>query len=203
MRQSPFKGVSFSTLREAARAFRPAISSQRRQLWAALALTISLTVVKLLQPWPLKFVLDTVVRPKSEGPFGLSPRGTIAVAAVLTVAVAALHGLLNLGLTKKGAQVARGLALGIRRQVFQHLHRLAIPFHGGQRTGELLTRLMGDVNVVRDTLSALWLRVLEAVLLFVAMVVVMFVIDPLLALVALIPLPGIAVALPRSSRKLK
>ncbi|HEX2088313.1 MAG TPA: ABC transporter ATP-binding protein [Actinomycetota bacterium] len=203
MRQSPFKDVSFSTLREAARVFRPAISGQRRHLWAAIALTLSLTAVKLLQPWPLKFVLDTVVRRGSEGSFGLSARGTVAAAAVLTVAVAAFHGILNLRLAKRGAQVARDLTVGIRRQVFEHLHRLAMPFHGGQRTGELLTRIMGDVNLVRDTLFTLWMRVLEAVLLFVAMAVVMFVIDPVLALVAFLPLPGIAVALPRSSRKLK
>ena len=203
MRQSPFKGISLSTLGEAARAFRPAISGQRRNLWAAVLLTVSVTVVKLLQPWPLKFVLDAVVRRGSEGPFGLSPRGTVAAAAVLTVAVAGLSGILNLGLAKRGAQVARDLTVGIRRQVFEHLHRLAIPFHGGQRTGELLIRLMGDVNMVRDTLFMLWLRVLEAVLLVVAMAVVMFVIDPLLAVVALLPLPGIAIALPRSSRKLK
>ena len=202
MRQSPFKDVSLSTLREAARVFRPAISGQRRRLWAAIALTVSVAVVKLLQPWPLKFVLDAVVRPGTEGPFGLSSRGTIAAAAILTLAVAAFQGLLILRLARTGAQVARDLTVGIRRQVFEHLHRLAIPFHGGQRTGELLTRLMGDVNVVRDTLFTMWLRVLEAVLLFVAMAVVMFVIDPLLALVALLPLPGIAVALPRSSRKL-
>jgi ATP-binding cassette subfamily B protein len=203
VRQSPFRGISLSTLGEAARAFRPAISGQRRKLWAAVLLTISVAVVRLLQPWPLKFVLDAVVRRGSEGPFGLSPRGTVAAAAVLTVAVAGLTGILNLSLAKRGAQLARDLTVGIRRQVFEHLHRLAIPFHGGQRTGELLTRLMGDVNMVRDTLFILWLRVLEAVLLFVAMAVVMFVIDPVLALVALLPLPGIAIALPKSSRKLK
>ncbi len=203
MRQSPFKGVSLSTFREAARAFRPAISGQRRNLRGAILLTVSVAAVKLLQPWPLKFVLDAVVRRGGEGPFGLSPRGTVAAAAVLTVAVAGLSGILGLRLAKRGAQVARDLTVGIRRQVFEHLHRLAIPFHGGQRTGELLTRLMGDVNMVRDTLFMLWLRVLEAVLLFIAMAVVMFVIDPLLALVALLPLPGIAIALPRSSRKLK
>ncbi|MDP8955759.1 MAG: ABC transporter ATP-binding protein/permease [Actinomycetota bacterium] len=203
MRQSPFKDVSLSTLREAARVFRPAVTRQRRHLWAAITLTVALAVVKALQPWPLKFVLDTVVRRGSEGAFGLSSRGTIVAAALLTIGVAALHGLLNLRLAQRGAQVARDLTVGIRRQVFEHLHRLAIPFHGGQRTGELLTRLMGDVNMVRDTLFAMWLRMLEAVLLFIAMAVVMFVLDPVLALVALLPLPGIVIALPRSSRRLK
>ena len=203
LKQSPFKDVSFATLREAARAFRPAIARQRGNLWKSVALTISLIVVKVLQPWPLKYVLDTVVKRGSTGPFGLSPRATIVVAAIVTVAVAALSGLLNLRLAEKGARVARDLTVSIRRQVFEHLHRLAIPFYGGQRTGELLTRLMGDVNIVRDTLFTSWLRVLESVLTFVAMAVVMLFLDPVLALLALLPLVGVAIALPRSSRKLK
>ena len=200
----PFlKDVSTSALREAARTFRPVISRQKRGIRVAILFTFVTTGLKLLQPWPLKFVLDRVIRNATPGPWGWSPRVTIGAAAVITIALALLQGGLSLLLTKRSAEVARDLAVGIRRQVFEHLHRLELPFHTSGRTGELLMRLTGDVDIVRDGLFTQWLRALGSVMTFVIMVGIMFWLDPLLAAVAFIPLPVVLFVMPRMARRLR
>ena len=203
MKFRPFKGISFSTLREAKETFQPILRSHRGKIRVAGLLTVSVTTFRLLQPWPLKVILDRVVGTGSRELWGLTPHQTIAAAALVTFVVAVMQGVLSLRLAKTAAGVSRDLTVGMRRQVFEHLHRLAVPFHVSGRTGELLMRLMGDVNTIRDGLFASWHRVFASVLMFVAMAVVMLVLDPVLALVALLPIPVIAFALPRASRRLK
>ena len=203
MKPAFLKDVSTTALRQAARTFRPVISRQKRGIRVAIFFTFVTTGLKLLQPWPLKFVLDRVIRQGTPGPWGLSPQMTVGAAAVITIVLALLQGGLSLLLTKRAAEVGRDLAVGIRRQVFEHLHRLELPFHTSGRTGELLMRLTGDVDIVRDGLFTQWLRALGAVMTFVIMVGIMFWLDPLLAAVAFIPLPVVLIVLPRASRRLR
>ncbi len=203
MKVRPFKDISVSTLREALRTFGPTFSKQRLRIALAVIITIAAAALRVLQPWPLKIILDSVLTQGSRGLWGLSPRGTVAAAAIATVAIAALQGILNLRFSATGARVARDLTVGVRRQVFEHLHRLAVPFHDSRFTGELLMRLMGDVNVVREALFVSSLRALGSVLAFLGMAIVMFILDPLLGALALLPLPAIAFLLQRSARKLK
>ena len=203
MKLRAFKRVSVSTLREGMRMFRPALSKQRLRITFAVFITIALSAVRVLQPWPLKVILDSVLTQGSRGLWSLSPRETVAAAAAATLLITAFHGILNLRFSKISARVAQDLTVGVRRQVFEHLHRLAVPFHSSQRTGELLYRLMGDVNIVRDTLFSSSLGAVGSVLTFVTMAVLMVVLDPLLAALAVLPLPFVGIFLRRSARKLK
>ncbi len=200
-----FGEQSPETLRRAAVVFRPALAGQGRRLGACVALALLGTALELLRPWPIKVVFDRILITDgpAKGIWGLPPEASLVALAVSVLVISLLIGAVSLRTTVLAAEVGRKATTRVRRQVFEHLHRLDLPFHQSSRTGDLLVRLMGDVNMVRDMLFASWLTLLERGTLLVGTAAVMMVLDPLLAAVALLPLPVLWWTLARSSRRLK
>lgn len=205
MLSSSFKGVSPGALREAYRTFRPTLRGQRRGLVAAFLASVGVTIFELLRPWPTKILFDQVLLadPGSGGVGPLGPEVAVLVLAGSVAAISGFSGLLGMWAAVKTAEVGRKVGTRARRQVFEHLHRLDLPFHLTARNGDLLVRLMGDVNLLRDALFASWLAIAERALLFFGVAVILFLLDPLLAVCALLPLPALAIGIGRSSRRLR
>ncbi|CAN5241489.1 ABC transporter ATP-binding protein [soil metagenome] len=193
------------TLRRAAATFRPALAGQGRRLVACAALALVGVALELLRPWPIKVVFDRILITEgpAQGIWGLSAEGSLFALAGSVLVISLLIGAVSLRTTILAAEVGRKATTRVRRQVFDHIHRLDLPFHQSSRTGDLLARLMGDVNMVRDLLFASWLTLLERGTMLVGTAAVMLVLDPMLAFVALVPLPVLWWALGRSSRQLK
>ena len=191
----------FKAAREAFHIFRPALGGQGWGIAQAIALTLVVVGLELLRPWPIKFVIDGVLKPNA--PSGASLSATVVLAAAATVVISVLLGVLSVHATVAAARVGKKVTVRIRRQVFEHLHRLALPFHEGSRTGDLLMRLMGDVNNIRDVLFSSWLTLLSRTLLFIGTAVALIVINPWLGLTALIPLPVLGFELVRLTRRMR
>ena len=52
------------------------------------------------------------------------------------------------------AQVGQRLVMKLRRRLFAHMQRLPLSFHTRSSTGDLLTRLTGDILMLRELLVA-------------------------------------------------
>lgn len=200
-----FRKVSIRTLLEAYRTFRPALAGQRRGMVAALLFALGATALELARPWPTKVLFDRILlAPESDQSLGpLSPALSVAAIAVSVAAISLLAGWLTMRSTVLAAEVSRKVTTRVRRQVFEHLHRLDLPYHHESHSGDLLVRVMGDVNLLRDALFGSWLALAERGALFVGMAVVFYLLDPVLALCALLPLPLLAFGLGRSSNRLR
>ena len=81
----------------------------------------------------------------------------------------------------------------LRTRVYEHLQRLSLGFHQQRQKGDLVTRVTGDVNAMGDLFSQSLGAMVEAALLAIGMTVVLAVIDPVLAVVAIAtaPLTGV------------
>ena len=208
MKRRGLRDVDASVVREAFRTFRPALAGQRRDVGLSLGLVFMITVLELARPWPMKFVFDRVLIADGESGVALD-RSAADAMPVLLLAVAAtfalpvLIGTLNLLATVAMARVSRAVTTRVRQQVFEHLHRLHLPFHRSSRTGDLLVRIMGDVNMVRDLLFASWVNMLARGAVVVGTATLMLVLDPLLGLVAMAPMPFLAVGVGHRSKALK
>jgi len=201
----PFRRVRFGALWEASRTFRPALVGQRKTLLASLVLALAATAAELLKPWPIKVLFDEVLI-VDEGArlrWNLSPDRFAAGLAASVAAIALVSATLNARASVLTAEASRKVTTRVRRDLFEHLHRLEMPYHVSARSGDLLVRLMGDVNLLRDGLVSSWLALAEQGALFIAMVVVLVIIDPWLALGALAPMPLLAFQLQRSSTTLR
>src|SRR2546427_5798206 len=130
--------------------------------WGTLALgaifTLASAVFALAQPWPLKVIIDSVLRGKPihlPGTWFLAGRskGTILDVAIgaymLIIVLGALFDYLgSLLMDSTGER----LVTDIRGAVFSRLQRLSLRFHSTQRTGDLVSRVMSDIDRVDDML---------------------------------------------------
>ena len=100
---------------------------------------------ELLEPWPLKIVLDYLLQSKEKpgwlsGVIGWMGPDKLAVLnfAVLAVAVIAVVGALSSYLEKYlTTSVGQWVMHDLRRTLYHHIHRLSLAEHDQKRTGRL------------------------------------------------------------------
>lgn len=164
---------------------------------------IAATLMKLAEPWPLKFVIDRVVVPDSAALGGLGTMQLLALCAAAVVVATALRALFDYLATLSFALAGNRLLTDVRADLFAHLQRLPLAFHTGARTGDMTLRLIGDVGMLRETAVTAAMPILASLLVLAGMIGVMLWLDPLLALVALLPLPLLAFLTARMGRKIR
>jgi ATP-binding cassette subfamily B protein len=177
--------------------FAPFLRPHRPLLAGATGALIGATLMRLLEPWPLKFVIDRVVPSASVEGGGsgiaaidaLDPMTLLALCAAGLVAVIALRAVFQYLATIAFAIVGNRVLTEVRGVLFRHLQGLSLAFHSRARTGDLTTRLIGDVGMLKETMVTAALPLLANAMVLVGMLAVMLWLDWQLALIALLPLP--------------
>jgi ATP-binding cassette subfamily B protein len=102
-------------------------------------------------------------------------------------------GILRLGLTVVRRLVAGKVSLDVefdlRQRFYEHLQRLDLGFFDSQQTGQLMSRATVDLQSIRFFLGYGLVFITQSMLTIVLAAVVMFALNPLLALLALLPAP--------------
>jgi len=179
----------------------PVFEGKRAPMAKAVGWSLAGTLVVLARPWPMKFVIDAVTAPRAEGAIDV-PIPVVAAACAATFGLALVSGLCATEEAKSTADVAKSITTRIRKRVFSHLHGLPLSFHTSHGSGDLLVRLMGDVSNVRDLIFESWMGMGTAVVSFVGGVIAMALINPWLALVAVLPLPLLLLSMRSTSVRL-
>ena len=113
-------------------------------------------------------------------------------------------GILRLGLTVVRRLIAGNVSLAVefdlRERVYQHLQALELGFFDGQQTGQLMSRATVDLQAIRFFLGYGLIFITQSALTLVLAAIVMFVLNPPLAALALIPVPFVIFAAARFSR---
>ncbi|MDH5759409.1 MAG: ABC transporter ATP-binding protein/permease [Gemmatimonadota bacterium] len=161
-----------------------------------IVLTVLLLGFRLLQPWPLKWILDGLT---GVGTQPVSPEWSAAgFLAVTGMAAAAEYGQVMV-LVGLGNQVL----YRFRTHLFRHVLQQSLAFHERKAQGELLTRVVYDTTRLRKGVNQVLTRFFQTLLTFVATVGVLFWVDPFLASVMGV-LGAMALAImAKSSRKVK
>ncbi|MBI5549409.1 MAG: ABC transporter ATP-binding protein [Deltaproteobacteria bacterium] len=179
--------------------FRREIGAQRGRLTLAGLLVISQVAAELILPWPLKVVVDNVIRGKpltgplaqALGPVAGQPYRLLAAMLCAIVLLAIANALLEYRGTSQLVRVGQALVLAIRQRVYAHLQRLSFAFHTRQPVGDLTARVTTDVNALQE-LFASGLRHLAANgLVLLGMLAVMLYVDWRFTFAALAVLPAL------------
>ena len=186
----------------------------RRHRWTlavgALAM-VGVAVSEILRPWPLKVIFDGLLIPQQNpdpviawatGVFGTG-NGLLASASLAILLIAVIGGALAFVQSFLIASVGQKVVAEIRLDLYRHIQRLSHSFHDTARTGEILSRLMGDVNLMRDLLINAVAFFGARILVFVGILTVMALMDWRLTLAALIILPGLVYVTKRFSQEIK
>jgi ATP-binding cassette subfamily B multidrug efflux pump len=160
------------------------LSFVRPYRWIVVGLVITVilpVVMELVVPRALNYIIDQGITP---GDMGAIWRGS---AIMLFTALAGALATLGQGVFR--AWFAQGLAYDMRNRLFAHIQTFSFANLDTIQTGQLMTRLSSDVDMVRGFTSNGLSLLLRALLMLAGSVVMMFVIDVRLALLTLGVLP--------------
>ena len=171
---------------------------------------VGVTLCELLAPWPLKVIFDYILLGKPVPPSlpvleALIHSGplTALIALACSIAVVALvSGSLSYGQIFATSKIGYQLVYVLRRDLFSHVQRLSLSFHTRARSGEILTKLAGDTNVLKNAFTELPLTFSSHLLTFLGMLSIMFVMDWELTLIIMATLPPLGVAIISLNRKI-
>ncbi|GII20970.1 ABC transporter ATP-binding protein [Planosporangium mesophilum] len=180
----------------------------RAPLAVSASLAVADTVLSLARPWPLSLAVDHAInhRPLTGWLWplgGVSGAGLAAVAAVGAIVLVALSGVTGYLTSYLSGAAAERIGADMRETVYKRLLTLSPRFHDRNRSGDLVTRLTGDVSRVQDSLVAWLVGAVPDVLTLIGLLVVMFMIDPAMTVVALVVVPPLALLAVVRRRQIK
>jgi ATP-binding cassette subfamily B protein len=188
----------------------PALREQR--LWAGggVAALLIEVVFRCLEPWPLKFIFDRVFHGPRRGKWsdfafleGYDSSVLIVNAGMALLVIAAVRALASYFSTMAFVRLGNRVLTEVRGEVYRHLQGLSLSFHRRARNGELVLRIMGDVNLLKDVVITAVLPLLANFLVLICMFGVMFWINAKLALLALAVLPLVGLWTARLGRQVR
>jgi len=176
------------------------VRPQRLALSGAFLAAMGAVLTQLAAPWPIKLIFDSVLsdRPLPAWLAGLAPGVSATPSSLLALVCGAilLIGILDALFSHMRditlADVGQRVVGNIRRDLFAHFQTLPPSVYERRRTGDLLMRLTGDVQMLRIMLVGAVITLGQSGLTVIAMVIAMVWFNPLLAAVSLatIPLTG-------------
>jgi ATP-binding cassette, subfamily B, bacterial len=167
----------------------PYLRPYRKFATFSVLLTILLAVVALAEPWPVAFVVDSVIGDNGApgwvtSIFGSSTAALIGLAVGATLFLTLLSGGMTVVNEYLSTTVDQRMVLDLRSDMFQHAQKLSLGFHDNSSTGILMYRInqqaaaMGEIVVGIPALA-------QSLLTVIGMAFIAFTINPLLALLAL------------------
>ena len=190
------------------RRFAPQVRAQRRLLAGSAALIVADVGMRLLEPWPLGLVLDEVLADKPAGNVpgwlaGASDGMLLVGCAAAVVVLAALRAMAAYLSTVGLALAGNRVLTEVRADLYRHVQRLSLRFHARARTGDLITRLTGDVGRLQEVAVTAALPLVVNTATLFGMVAVMVWINAQLALAAVAVLPLISPTFVRRSGRIR
>lgn len=168
------------SLSNVATAFRVFVWPRRGLLAFGLLLIFVNRFCGLVLPGATKFLMDDVI---SEGNKELLPKLVLAVGAAVT-----LQAITSFSLTRLLSVEAQRLIAQLRSQVQSHVIKLPVRFFDETKSGALVSRIMNDVEGVRNLVGTGVVQMVGGVITAGVSFFLLVNIDPVLTAVALIPL---------------
>ncbi|UVW30423.1 ABC transporter ATP-binding protein [Massilia sp. H6] len=160
------------------------------QLLIGFLLMLGSTAAHMIPPYLTKPLMDNVLIPYQNGQSIDVTLVYLYMAGLFGASVLAWA--LGWGKTYVLALASERISADLRSTTYEHLLRLSLEFFGGKRTGDLMSRIGSGSDRISVFLSLHLLDFLSDVLLIIMTGVILFSMDPWLALVTLVPLPFIA-----------
>ena len=184
----------------------------RYLLAVAFAAVLGETFTDILEPWPVKVVIDNILQSKrlsgwighfTSHWFGEDKLATLnfAVAAVLAIAlVGAVCSYIEKYMT---TSVGQWVSHDLRRLLYSHIQRLSLAQHAENRSSDLVSRVTSDVDAIQTFINSALLGSIVSVLTLIGMVGVMLYINWKFTLIALSVVPALFVVVYYLTRRIK
>jgi ATP-binding cassette, subfamily B, bacterial len=165
----------------------------RRLAAVSVVLTAAGAGIALAQPWPLAFMVDSVLGHKDvprllESTIGTNTYTLLVFGALLGLVVTVLTGALSVLGEFVNTKLEQRLVLDFRSDLFRHAQRLSLGYHDQTSTGQLMSQINYESEAAGTLLMSI-LPLAQSALTLIGMFVVAFTIDPVIALLSLTVVP--------------
>ncbi|MDQ3394880.1 MAG: ABC transporter ATP-binding protein/permease [Bacteroidota bacterium] len=172
-KSKPLKNVTIGQV------FKTIIWPRRKQLLFGLGLIVISRLSGLVLPGASKYLIDDVI-----------PNGDLELLKWLIIAVVVaiiIQSVTSFALTQILSVEAQNLISKLRAKVQSHIIRLPIRFFDNTKTGELVSRIMTDVEGVRNLVGTGLAQMVGGVLTSLVCLVLLILISPMMTLYVLLP----------------
>ncbi len=140
-------------------------------------------------------ILDDIFMSKNESTLGYLPFGVILIYSI--------RGLGRYFASSKMQIIGQLAVRDIRDELFEKLQSLSLKFYAKSRTGQLMSRITNDVQLIQDAVSIVVYDIVRETLTMAVLLCVVFYRDAYLAIFALVVLPFSALLIGRLGKSLR
>ena len=169
-------------------------------------------LANLLEPWPLKIVVDYIFRSHESNTalsnfvhswIGPDKLAIVKFACVAVLLIAVLDAISTYSEKYLTTSIGQWVTYDLRRTLYAHIQRLSLAFHDQKRTGDLISRVTSDVDDIQSFItSGLFSTFINGITL-VGMIAVMFWLNWQFTLVALSVAPVLFLVVYTFTRRIK
>jgi ATP-binding cassette, subfamily B, bacterial len=187
-----------------------------RPHWKALTLAfvavLGETFSDVLEPWPIKIVIDNILQSKKlpdwlggfvAQTFGHEKLPILNFAVVAVVAIAVVGATSSYVEKYLTTSVSQWVTHDLRRTLYNHIQRLSLSEHDKAQTGDLITRVTSDISAIQDFINSALLGMFVNSLTLLGMIGVMVYINWRFTLIALSIAPALFVVVYTFTRRIK
>ena len=191
------------------------LGSVRPYRWrfaGALVQIFLISAFAVLEPWPLRLVIDNVLggKPIELGSWAswlpdvnAWPKPTLAAVVCAGLVLIVLgSGAFSLLYNWMAIGLGQRMVNDLRARLYAHLQRLSLAYHSRQKVGDLMMRITSDSFAVQTMVMNGLLPILQALVMLVGMLLVMIPIDPVLTAVSLTIVPALLLLIGFFNRKI-
>ena len=171
------------------------VKPRRKQLGLGLVLIVINRAAGLVLPSSTKFLVDDVI--------GKHHIQLLLPLFFAVLAATAVQGFTSFTLTQTLSKEAQKLIAELRRRVQAHVGRLPITYYDENKSGALVSRIMSDVEGVRNLIGTGLVELLGGLLTACAALVILLYLSPLLTAVALSVIAVFVVVLRKAFKTLR
>ena len=178
-------------------------AARYRTGWALiLCATLLSTAFTLLQPWPVKVLVDNVLgdSPRSSAlasitsilPGAETQQGLLVWVVVAGLGVFVASSALEVVLTTAWVKVGQRVVYDLAQDLFANVQRRSLIFHSNNSVGDSLSRITGDSWSVHTVIDTLLFAPAHALITSAGVLAVMWRLDPSLTLLSVAVVPFMA-----------
>ncbi len=191
---------------------RELLKPHTRALTLGLIAVVGEGIANLLEPWPLKVVLDNVLRSRPlQGWLNHLIHSTVGddKVAVLKFACAAVLGIAALDAVSSYTEkyyttsVGQWVTHDLRRTLYSRIQQLSLSYHDEKRSGDLISRVTSDIDAIQSFINTTLLGALINLITLVGMIGVMFYLNWRFTLIALSVAPVLFLVVYSYTRRIK